>query len=199
MYKKYFDILNLNENSTLEQVQSSYKNLVEFYTSQLENSESNADTINQKILEVNSAYDYLINNFFSKSSSNARTLSLAQIRELINSDRLNEAKEHLWKIEDKKAEWHFLMGQLYQKEGWYDRSETHFKMACNLEPNNFEYNQAYRSFQDSNSQFRQTYYKRTGMGNNQGCCGGLCCDTCCTLFCIDTCCEACGCDFISCC
>lgn len=196
MNKKYFEILNLNENASIEQVKSSYKNLISMYNSKLQDDNSNFDEINKKILELNSAYDYLMNNVFNNSYG--ETSSFTQIRNLINANLLDEAREKLWKIENRNAEWNYLIGQIYYKEGWYDKSKSHFEIAYNLEPNNFEYSQAYNSFKNSNTQFRQTYTKRTGFDSNPGCCCG-CGDTCCTLCCIDSCCEMCGCDFITCC
>ena len=41
MNKKYFDILNLNENASIEQVKSSYKNLISIYNSKLQDDNSN--------------------------------------------------------------------------------------------------------------------------------------------------------------
>lgn len=193
MNKKYFDVLNLNENATLEDVRSSYQKLISFYNSQLINNNSNFDQINQKILELNSAYDYLINNVFNYSSNDE--ILFAQVKELINSNSLDSAREKLWKISNRNAEWNYLMGQIYYKEGWYDKSRNHFKIAYNIEPNNLEYSNAYNSFNNSNAQFKQNYSRRTTFGNDMGCC----CDTCCTLLCIDSCCECCGCDFIACC
>lgn len=193
MNKKYFDILNLNENATIEEVQLSYKNLINTYTSQLESNNPNYEEINKKILETNSAYDYLMNNFFNNSVD--EKVILTQIRNLIDLNRLDEAREKIWKIENRNAEWNYLVGQIYYKEGWYDKSQNHFEIAYNLEPNNPEYSQAYNSFKNSNNQFRQTYSKRVRMDNNLG----GCCDSCCTLLCLDSCCECCGCDFIPCC
>lgn len=192
MYKKYFEILKLHENASLDQVKSSYKNLINIYNEQLINNSSNYEEINKKISELNSAYDYLMNNLFI--NPNNQRISLSQIRELINLNKLDEAKNKLWKIEDRNAEWNYLMGQIYYKEGWYDKSRNHFEIAYNLEPNNFEYSNTYNSFENINNQFRKTYSKRVTTNHGYGCC-----DTCCTLWCIDSCCECCGCDFITCC
>lgn len=195
MNKKYFNILNLNEDASIQEVKNSYKTLINFYNSKLNEDNSNFDEINKKILEINSAYDYLINNFYSDPD-----FSLSKIRNLIDSNCLDEARQKLWKIENRNAEWNYLIGQIYYKEGWYDKSRTHFEIAYNLEPNNFEYEQAYNSFRNSNNEFRKTYTKRAGLDTNGcGCCGGGCCDSCCTLLCLDSCCELCGCDLISCC
>jgi len=158
MYKKYFEILKLHENASLDQVKSSYKNLINIYNEQLINNSSNYEEINKKISELNSAYDYLMNNLFI--NPNNQRISLSQIRELINLNKLDEAKNKLWKIEDRNAEWNYLLGQIYYKEGWYDKSRNHFEIAYNLEPNNFEYSNAYNSFENINNQFRKTYSKR---------------------------------------
>lgn len=192
MNKKYFNILGLNENATIDEVISSHKNLINSYNYQLNNSSSNHEEINKRIFEINGAYDYLMNNVFN-SSYNEQFI-LQQIRNLINSNLLDEAREKIWKIKNRNAEWNYLVGQIYYKEGWYDKSQSHFEIAYNLEPNNFEYSHAYNSFKNSNNQFRRTYSKRTTFDNNSGCC-----NACCTLLCIDSCCECCGCDFISCC
>ncbi len=194
MYKKYFEALNLTESASLKEVKDAYKKLIDKYNEELKNDEDNFDNINKKILDVNSAYDYLINNVFNDSSNNP--YSLDRVRSLIDSNNLDEAREILLRAENRNAEWNYLMGKICHKEGWYDKSKNHFEVAYNLEPNNFEYSQAYNSFNNTNNEFRRTYTKRTQL-DGAGCSGG-CCDTCCTLFCIDSCCECCGCDFISC-
>lgn len=192
MNKKYFSILNLNENASVEEVKISYKNLINTYTSQLNNDNSDYENINKKILELNSAYDYLMNNVFNSSTNDELLISKA--RYLINSNLLDEAREILWKVSNRNAEWNFLMGQIYHKEGWYDKSRSHFEIAYNLEPNNIEYSKAYNSFHNSNDQFRQTYSKRMSFDGSTGCC----CDACCTLLCINSCCNCCGCDLDCC-
>lgn len=192
MNKKYFDILNLNENASIEEVQTSYKNLINYYNSQLNNDSSNYENINNKILELNSAYDYLMNNVFNNSNNDEILISKA--RYLINSNLLDEAREKLWKVSNRNAEWNYLMGQIYYKEGWYDKSKSHFEIAYNLEPNNIEYSKAYNSFNDLNNQFKQAYSRRISFDGGSGCC----CDTCCALFCVNSCCNCCGCDLFNC-
>lgn len=192
MNKKYFDILNLSENASIEEVQMSYKNLINAYSSQLNNDNSNYENINRKILELNSAYDYLMNNVFNNSNNDEILISKA--RYLINSNLLDEAREKLWKVSNRNAEWNYLMGQIYYKEGWYDKSKSHFEIAYNLEPNNIEYSKAYNSFNDLNNQFKQAYSRRISFDGGSGCC----CDTCCALLCVNSCCNCCGCDLFNC-
>ncbi len=192
MSKKYFDILGLNENATFDEVVLAHKNLVNNLNNQLDNSNLNHEEINKRISEINSAYDYLANNIFQLH--NNEQFMLQNIRNLINANLLEEAREKIWKIKNRNAEWNYLVGQIYYKEGWYDKSHSHFEIAYNLEPTNIEYSQAYESFRNSNNQFRKTYSKRTMSESNSGCC-----NMCCTLLCMDACCESVGCDFISCC
>ena len=62
----------------------------------------------------------------------------------INRGDLNEAERLLQQTDLRTAEWHYLMGRLYYHRGWLDDAAQEFEMACGMDPNNPEYQQAYQ-------------------------------------------------------
>ena len=93
---------------------------------------------------------------------------------------------------DRGAEWHFLMGCIQLRKGFYVDAQHSFDTAYRMEPTNNEY-----------WQFKEKMHERAkgfGNGYNTTRQGGCCdCDLCSSLICADCCCECMGGDLIPCC
>ena len=100
---------------------------------------------------------------------------------------------------DRNAEWHFLKGCVLSQRGWYLDAKKFFEIACNMDPSNGEYRQAYDVMKS------QAYSYSRGNNPNNGApttqrdhsCDVL--DCCTQLICLDCLCECMGGDFITCC
>ena len=116
------------------------------------------------------------------------------MRTLINQNRINEAQNALNAMNVRNAEWHYLMGVVMQRKGWYDMAYQHFTAACASDP----YNEEYKNAKDAMDQRRTTYQTQS---YTQGYPVGGCsvCDVCQSLICADCCCECMGGDLIPCC
>jgi len=195
--KDPYEILGVNHNATEEQIKEAYKELAKKYHPDKYVNNPLSELAAEKMQDINWAYNELIKNRSSYSSSgqNSRFANFNQVRTLINQNRINEAHNALNSMAVRNAEWHYLMGVVMQRKGWFDMAYQHFSNACNSDPYNQEYAAA-KAAMDS----RRTSYM--GQGYNQGYPqGGSCnsCDLCQGLICADCCCECLGADLISCC
>lgn len=197
-----YEVLEIKEGSTKEEIKKAYRELAKKYHPDQYGANPLQDLAEEKMRELNEAYDYLMKNvnddpFTKNSGSNSnnynsnRDTSNYSIRMDIQNGNLNSAEQKLHQAPIKDAEWNFLMGVLYMKKGWHDNAYTHLQTACNIAPTNREYREALNSLNNRNTAYRQTYYNR---GGNDGLCDCLC-----KLWCLDTCCECFGGDCISCC
>lgn len=117
------------------------------------------------------------------------------VRTYIQSGRIADAEQILNGVPDGKrsAEWYFLKGSVLYRRGWLEEARNHFSRACEMDPSNAEYAQAYN----------QTMNQRTGnyggyspQYRDRDC---NTCDICNALICADCCCECMGGDLIPCC
>lgn len=214
-----YKVLGIPNTATEEEVKTAYRELAKKYHPDNYADSPLADLANEKMQEINEAYDSIITSLrANKGGANSgqangyggynaagqqsyQSSNLADIRRLIQQNRLVEAEELLDGIPagSRDGEWYFLKGSVYFQRGWLDDAMNHFSTACRLSPNNPEYRAAMN---------RMMWQRQGNMGspngqyrtNNTPAAGGCsACDMCSGLICADCCCECCGGDLIPCC
>ncbi len=195
-----YEILGVTRESSEDEINTAYRQLVKKYHPDRYVGNPLSDLAAEKIREINEAYDKIMSdrkNSSQNNSDNSYSSYSSQsdytpnhIRMLINSGRLAEAEKELSKASVRDAEWHFLMGMVLKKKGWYDMAYQHLNRAANMDPSNMEFRQA-----RDNMDFGGTGYRTFG---NTGGYDNSCCDGCQTLICADCCCEMCGGNIIPC-
>lgn len=200
--KDPYEVLGVSRNATDEEIKTAYKELAKKYHPDNYANSPLADLAEEKMKEINEAYDTVISKRKRKSgdkNGNYYTYGeFADIRNLINQGRLEEAQELLDGISANKrnAEWYFLNGAVLYRRGWYDDAYTSYSTACRMDPSNMEYRDALnRMARQRNGSFNSTGGYNTTTYNSGGCSG---CDVCQGLICADCCCECMGGDLIRC-
>ncbi|AUM94101.1 TPA: J domain-containing protein [Clostridium botulinum] len=196
-----YEILGINKNASKEEIQQAYRKLAKKYHPDQYGNNPLRDLAEQKMREINEAYDYLMknNNSQSYNSSNYNNSSnsyssndYASIRADIDRGNISSAEQKLNSINVRNAEWYYLMGRVNYSKGWYDVAYNYFNNAHSLDPSNFEYRDALNKMSSNNNSYRKPYYSERRSDPDM-------CRICGTLYCMDCCCECCGGDFISCC
>ncbi|KAJ50441.1 curved DNA-binding protein CbpA [Clostridium tetanomorphum] len=194
-----YEILGINKGASKEEIKRAYRDLAKKYHPDQYGNNPLRDLAEDRMRKINEAYDYLIKNADSGNYSNTNSynnndyVDYQSIRMDIQNGNFSIAEEKLSRISIRNAEWNFLMGLINLRKGWYDASYNYIKTACNMDPNNMEYREAFNRINNTNNSYRQPYHNsRHGSDNDI-------CSVCATLYCMDCCCECCGGDFISCC
>ena len=199
--KDPYEILGVHKGASDEEVKNAYRELARKYHP--DNYENNplADLAEDKMKEINEAYDAIMATRSGKRKKNHQNSyagggSFPDIRALIASGRLEEAQELLdgVPVDQRDAEWYFLNGTVLYRRGWFDAAYASLSNACRMDPQNPEYRQALAHVQRGRSGYAPGGYRTTTVNN-----GCNACDICNTLICMDCCCECMGGDFISCC
>jgi len=201
-----YEVLGVREGASVEEIKRAYRELVRKYHPDQYRNNPLSDLAEEKLKEINEAYDYLMkkaegqgsyNSSYrdseSKSYGSGRS-SFDQVRAFINVDNLAAAEEILNGTGVRDAEWHYLKGIIYMRKGWYNEALTYLRTAVNMEPGNYEFREALNRVMNANRQYQSTVYTRRGYGNDIDLCSICEC-----LICTDCCCECMGGDFISCC
>ena len=210
--KDPYKVLGVSPNATDEEIKEAYRALVKKYHPDKFADSDLADLANEKMKDVNSAYDEIQKmrsgagnrgynggayggaGGFNPNGSSGGNEYYTRIRQLINMGPVMEA-EHLLNAtptQSRGAEWNYLYACVMVKRGYFADAQRYFDMACHLDPSNAEYNSARNAFR-ARSQQNGTY--RTYQTSN-GCCDLDCCTS---LMCADCCCECMGGDLIRCC
>jgi molecular chaperone DnaJ len=204
--KNPYEVLGINEGASEDEIKRAYRELVKKYHPDQYRDNPLEKLAEEKLREINEAYDYLTKSGFSRnnrgytrSSSNRNNNAFNQgelfqrIRININNGNIGAAEELLDQSSVRNAEWHYLKGLVFLRRGWYDEAYSHIQIAVNMEPSNFEYRAALGRFNTAGKQYRNTAY---GKGYQQG---PDLCTICQCLWCSDCCCECMGGDLIGCC
>jgi len=192
-----YEVLGVPKGASAEEIKKAYRRLAKKYHPDNYVNNPLADLAAEKFKEINEAYEQLTGGNAQQgknatgSSYSGGAGEFAQIRNLINMNRIDEADRALDAMQNRTAEWFFLKGSVFMRRGWYSQGLNFIRQAVNMEPHNPEYRAALQQFMNRGQQYRQ-------VGDQMG--GGMsACDCCQGLVCADCCCECMGGDLIRCC
>ena len=204
-----YKVLGVNEGASNEEIRAAYLSLVKKYHPDKYTDPDMKQLANEKLKEINEAYDQLTKNPGKTASSGYSGAAygagghggsysgpeadrFVRARSLINAGNLDGAKTILDSIQTRNAEWYYLYGIIYLRQGWYDKALEFLGRAYRTEPGNSEYAQAYNTLR-----YTGNPYSRPRQSTSYGNCSA--CDICSGLMCADCCCECMGGDLIRCC
>jgi molecular chaperone DnaJ len=195
-----YKILGVSQNATDDEVKTAYRELAKKYHPDNYTDNPLADLAMEKMKEINEAYDQVEKmrqgggnrqGSSYQSSNGYSNSSFKSIRDLISAGRLAEAQTILENTptSERVAEWYFLRGSIFYKNGWTNEAFNHFQTAYNMEPANSEYREAFTRTQGQMNGQGFGGFNGYNRGNQQGCNG---CDMCTGLMCADCLCNSCG-------
>ena len=216
-----YQVLGVSPSATDEQIKNAYRELARKYHPDNYVNNPLADLAQEKMKEINEAYDQIqrqrkqqqqsysgqasANRGYSNAGCSRQSYSgqgrsqFADIRQLLNSNRLGEAEELLEGIPQQRrdAEWYYLRGRVFYVHGWLDQAYSYYTRAVQMNPGNAEYQTALNQLMWQRNTGRPSGgygdYRNVQSGGMSGC------DMCSGLICADCCCECMGGDLISCC
>ncbi|NLM76318.1 MAG: DnaJ domain-containing protein [Clostridiaceae bacterium] len=212
MKKNPYKVLGIKEGASYDEIKRAYRELVKKYHPDKYRNNPLADLAEEKLREINEAYETLMKNAgsyqyqesYSQSYESGSSQSQYQydtdaelehrIRSYINMGNLNEAQKLLDRMKSRGASWYYLQGLIFLRRGWYDRGYANIQRAVQMDPSNFEYRNALNNLNRQSAGYRQNYYYRNTYRQDPDMC-----NICMQLWCADTCCECMGGDLIACC
>ncbi|WP_027399315.1 J domain-containing protein [Anaerovorax odorimutans] len=187
-----YEILGVKEGASKEEIKAAYREQVKKYHPDKFQDNPLYELAEEKLQEINEAYDYLMKNngsggssYSTSSNQTGMNPQFMEIRKNIDRGNLPLAESMLNKMRDKNAEWFFLNGMISLKKGWYDNALSNVQTAISMDPSNMEYKNAMNSIMGAAGGYRTTAYGRgyNGAGSDPFCqalqcycCADLCCD-----------------------
>ncbi len=195
-----YEVLGVSPDATDAQVKNAYRELAKKYHPDNYAQSPLADLAEEKMKEVNEAYDKICemrknpqsqNSSYSSSNTasgrNYTNTSFPDVRRMIREGRLDDALQILngTNTTARNAEWYFLMGMVFSRKGYTDQAYSYFQTACRMEPNNMEFISALNNANSYRS-YNPSGYNTT---NSMGC---SMCDICTGILCMNCCCDCLG-------
>ncbi len=195
--KDPYSVLGVSQSASDDEIKKAYRELARKYHPDNYQNNPLADLAEEKMKEVNEAYDALTKSRTSGGSqtgyqpsgagyqqgSASSDPALSRVRSLISAGNLAEAEAALQAYGTKSAEWYFLTGAVASRKGWLDEALQNYNIAYRMNPNNMEYRQAVMMAQRGGQSYQPYGYSSQG--------GGL--DCCTTLLCLNCLCGGGGC------
>ena len=203
MNRDPYEVLGVSRNASEEEIKKAYKELVKKYHPDQYQESPLSDVAEEKMAEINEAYDTIINErrnngSYYNNGSNYSGVNYYDIRRLIQTGDVTRADNMLSSVpaSERNAEWYFLKGSVCYTRGWLNEAYQNFTTAVNMAPQNVEY----RSALNQMEQQRNGYMAGNPMGMNANRSDAdRMCNCCSNLICADCCCECMGGDLIPCC
>ena len=200
-----YEVLGIKPGASQDEIKSAYRRLVKQYHPDQFRDNPLQELAQEKLAQINEAYNMLTNGNSSYSNNNNYSNSsysntqnnynysgdLSQARMCIQRRDIRGAETILNRVADRNAEWYYLNGIVHMNKGWYDSALQNITTAANMDPNNFEYRQTLNNLHSRTRSYSTPY--RTSRNTSNAC------DCCMDLWCLDTICECMGGDLISCC
>ncbi len=195
-----YKVLGVSPNASDEEVKKAYRDLAKKYHPDNYVDNPLADLAQEKMKEINEAYDIITKSRRGGSGSSSRGSggysgysgggyqdgsSYGQIRQAIQSGNLQYAERLLEECPNRDAEWYFLNGMVSYQKGWLDDARSFFQRAVSMDPYNGEYRQALSAVSSTSSPYRQTGYGPPAAG------GFDMCDMCTAMMCANMMCGGC--------
>lgn len=209
-----YKVLGVSPGASDEEIKRAYRDLARKYHPDNYVNNPLADLAQEKMKEINQAYDAIQkersgggsssygsygntgNQSYTgyRSSSSSGSTQYTAIRQMIMAGNLDGAEQALNQIAIHNAEWNFLMGSVALRRGWYDDARQYMETAVQMDPQNPEYRAAMNQMNQQGNFYRSN--QNAYSGGTPACSG---CDICSSLLAADCCCECLGGDLIPCC
>ncbi len=199
-----YQVLGVSESATDEEVKKAYLKLARKYHPDNYHDSPLEDLAQEKMKEINAAYEQITKMRGTAKGGasgsygtggrggawSGQTYSgssvLQQVRIAINTGDLSRAEALLANYQDHNAEWNFLRGVVCFRRGWMDEAKRYYETACQMDPNNREYqaaldymeNRGEHAYQPGNMPFGTENCAVNGDLCSKLCCAWMLCNGC---------------------
>lgn len=193
-----YSVLGVSPNASKEEIKKAYHRLVKENHPDRFLDEEEKKKATERLAKINEAYNIIEKGQTGYSAKDAYRRGynsygygggesseiLGRVRRFIAANDILGAQSLLNAVQTRNAEWHYLQGVVYLRQGFYDAARRHLKTAVDMEPSNSEYVSAYNNLEANAGGFfgSNPYINIRGFNTSSCClpslCAAMCCSSC---------------------
>lgn len=161
MSKEYYELLQINEDCTDEEIEASYKALKEKYNrDKWQDGEAGMNAA-KMLGKLDAAYAEIMAERKEKKQNTSGGSAFDEVSELIKKGDIPGAQARLDSFNERGAEWHYLQSVVFYKKNWINESKKQLEIAIQMDATNTKYRDAYEKLKA-----RADYQQQTGGAPN---------------------------------
>ncbi len=164
--KKFYEVLGVSPDATIEEVESAYKTLKEKYSRERFYEGEVGNNAARQLTKIETAYhEILVSRTETVNQDGSKWVDYSDIELLIKNGDITGAQAKLDDVTNRNAEWHYLQSVVFYKKNWMNESKKQLEIALSLEPNNVKYSDDYAKLKKK-MEYNESQFKSGNMGAN---------------------------------
>ena len=157
MNHEYYELLQVSENATDEEIKESYRTLKKKYNEERWLDGEAGNNAARMLQRLDVAYEEIMRERREKERNTDGKSGYEEVAELIKKGDLAAAQTALDNFNERGAEWHYLQSVVFYKKNWMNESKKQLEIAIQMDGANAKYRDAYEKLKA-----RTEYKQQTG-------------------------------------
>ena len=157
MNHEYYELLQVSENATDDEIKESYRNLKKKYNEERWLDGEAGNNAARMLQKLDVAYEEIMRERRESARNTEGKSGYEEVSELIKKGDLSAAQTALDNFNERGAEWHYLQSVVFYKKNWMNESKKQLEIAIQMDGSNTKYRDAYEKLKA-----RTEYKQQTG-------------------------------------
>ena len=161
MNQENYEILQVEESATDEQIKEAYERLKKQYDEEKWQDGEAGNHAARMLGKIETAYSEIMADRREKRQNTEGANAFEEVSECIRSGDIVRAQTLLDGFNERNAEWHYLQSVVFYKKNWMNESKKQLEIAMQMDAGNPKYREAYDKLNA-----RADYAQQTGGAPN---------------------------------
>ena len=161
MDSENYELLQVSESATDEEIKESYERLKAKYDEEKWKDGEEGNHAARMLGKIEAAYNEIMEERREKRANTSGTSAYEEVSACIRNGDINRAQQLLDAFNERNAEWHYLQSVVFFKKNWINESKKQLEIAMQMDGANAKYREAYEKLNA-----RTQYQKQTGGAPN---------------------------------
>ena len=157
MDHEYYQLLQVSEDATDEEIKESYRNLKKKYNEERWLDGEAGNNAARMLQKLDVAYEEIMRERRERARNTDGKSGYEEVSELIKKGDISGAQAALDNFNERGAEWHYLQSVVFYKKNWMNESKKQLEIAIQMDGTNSKYRDAYEKLKA-----RTEYKQQTG-------------------------------------